>query len=112
VPTYGYRCPVCATEFDVWQKMTDPPGATCPSCGAAATRLFFPAGIVFKGNGFYVTDSRKAASGSSSSNGAPAGPKASDAKPAPGKESAAKDSPGKSSPSGGASSTASTSTTS
>lgn len=65
MPTYGYRCPACATEFDVWQKMSDPPGAVCPSCGTSAQRLFFPAGIVFKGTGFYATDSRaKSKSGS------------------------------------------------
>jgi predicted nucleic acid-binding Zn ribbon protein len=44
--------------------MRDDPGAPCPSCGAAATRQFFPAGIVFKGSGFYKTDSRGASSSS------------------------------------------------
>ncbi|MBV9099692.1 MAG: hypothetical protein JOZ46_02180 [Candidatus Dormibacteraeota bacterium] len=58
MPTYGYRCPSCSTEFDVWQRMSDEPAAACPSCGAAAHRLFFPAGIVFKGTGFYATDNR------------------------------------------------------
>jgi putative FmdB family regulatory protein len=62
VPTYGYRCPACQQEFDVWQKMSDPPGAQCPVCGADAKRMFFPAGIVFKGTGFYATDSRRPAS--------------------------------------------------
>lgn len=65
MPTYGYRCPACSTEFDVWQRMSDAPGAICPSCGAAARRMFFPAGIVFKGTGFYATDNRSK-SGSSS----------------------------------------------
>ncbi len=60
--------------------MRDHPGAPCPKCDAAATRQFFPAGIVFKGSGFYKTDSRGASSSSitsdsggeskSSSNGA------------------------------------------
>lgn len=44
--------------------MRDDPGAPCPNCGAAATRQFFPAGIVFKGSGFYKTDSRGASSSS------------------------------------------------
>ena len=44
--------------------MRDDAGAPCPTCGAAATRQFFPAGIVFKGSGFYKTDSRGAASSS------------------------------------------------
>ncbi len=61
MPTYGYRCPKCSLEFEVWQRMTDDAAAACPNCGAAAQRLFFPAGIVFKGSGFYKTDSRKPA---------------------------------------------------
>ena len=69
MPTYGYRCPKCSTEFEVWQSMRDAPGAPCPECGAAATRQFFPAGIVFKGSGFYKTDSRSAASSSITSDG-------------------------------------------
>jgi len=73
LPTYGYRCPKCSLEFDVWQRMTDEAVATCPNCGAVARRLFFPAGIVFKGSGFYKTDSRKAAaSGDTASQSAPA----------------------------------------
>lgn len=64
MPTYGYRCPKCSTEFEVWQTMRDLPAAECPSCGAAANRMFFPAGIVFKGSGFYKTDSRRSSSSS------------------------------------------------
>lgn len=66
MPNYDYRCPE-GHVFEVWQRMADPPGADCPECGQAATRLFFPAGIVFKGSGFYKTDSRKADGGGSSS---------------------------------------------
>jgi len=67
VPTYGYRCEKCGNEYDVWQRMSDEPGAACPSCGGEGRRLFFPAGIVFKGGGFYKTDSRKGGDSSSSS---------------------------------------------
>ena len=49
--------------------MRDDAGAPCPSCGAAAARQFFPAGIVFKGSGFYKTDSRGASSSSITSDG-------------------------------------------
>jgi predicted nucleic acid-binding Zn ribbon protein len=49
--------------------MRDDPGAPCPNCGAAAARQFFPAGIVFKGSGFYKTDSRGASSSSITSEG-------------------------------------------
>lgn len=58
MPTYGYRCEQCDATFDVWQRMTDEAKADCPTCGRPATRQFFPAGIVFKGGGFYKTDSR------------------------------------------------------
>lgn len=68
MPTYGYRCESCQEEFDVWQRMTDEPGATCPSCGGKGKRQFFPAGLVFKGSGFYVTDNRGSVP-SSSANG-------------------------------------------
>jgi predicted nucleic acid-binding Zn ribbon protein len=49
--------------------MRDNPGAPCPTCGVVATRQFFPAGIVFKGSGFYKTDSRGASSSSITADG-------------------------------------------
>jgi putative FmdB family regulatory protein len=70
VPTYGYRCEKCGHEFDIFQRMSDQPAAECPTCGAPSRRLFFPAGIVFKGSGFYKTDSRKVSDGGSSSSSA------------------------------------------
>jgi len=66
VPTYGYRCEN-GHEFDLVQRMSDDPVAECPSCGSRGRRLFFPAGIVFKGSGFYKTDSRKSGGSDSSS---------------------------------------------
>jgi putative FmdB family regulatory protein len=67
LPIYGYRCQACAHEFEVTQRMSDPAQAACPVCGAPATRRFFPAGILFKGSGFYKTDSRSTAASSSAS---------------------------------------------
>lgn len=58
MPTYGYRCPHCGTEFDVRQRMSDAAGAACTACGKPALRLFFAPAIVFNGSGFYKTDSR------------------------------------------------------
>jgi putative FmdB family regulatory protein len=58
MPHYGYRCQSCQREFEMLQRMSDPPIASCPECGGAGTRLFYPAGILFKGSGFYKTDSR------------------------------------------------------
>jgi putative FmdB family regulatory protein len=59
MPTYAYRCSACAHEFEAVQKMSDDPLTTCPECGAPIKRVIFPAGIVFKGDGWYITDSRK-----------------------------------------------------
>lgn len=59
MPTYAYRCSACAHEFEVVQKMSDAPLTACPECGAPIKRVIFPAGIVFKGDGWYITDSRK-----------------------------------------------------
>jgi putative FmdB family regulatory protein len=69
MPIYGYRCEQCGHEFDVWQRMSDEPKAGCPSCGGPGKRLFFPAGIVFKGGGFYKTDSRKSSTAGSGDGG-------------------------------------------
>lgn len=58
MPTYEYRCKR-GHSFDVFQKMSDPPVAQCPECGADAERQIVPgAGFLFKGDGFYITDSR------------------------------------------------------
>lgn len=58
MPTYEYRCPK-GHEFEVVQKMSDEPGAECPRCGKAAERLISGGGgLLFKGDGFYITDYR------------------------------------------------------
>lgn len=59
MPTYDYRCRECGRDFEVFQRMSDRPGASCPACGAAAERLISGgAGLLFKGDGFYITDYR------------------------------------------------------
>jgi putative FmdB family regulatory protein len=58
MPTYEYQCRSCKHRFETWQKMADEPLTVCPECGGSIHRLFFPAGIVFKGSGFYKTDHR------------------------------------------------------
>jgi putative FmdB family regulatory protein len=56
VPIYEYRCPNGDT-FELFQKMTDPPPAACPACGAGPVeKLLFPVAVHFKGSGFYSTD--------------------------------------------------------
>lgn len=56
MPTYEYLCQACSHRFETWQKMTDEPLTTCPECGSHIRRVFYPAGLVFKGSGFYKTD--------------------------------------------------------
>lgn len=59
MPTYAYRCSACAHEFEVVQKFSEEPLKFCPECGSPIHRVIFPAGIVFKGSGWYINDSRK-----------------------------------------------------
>jgi putative FmdB family regulatory protein len=56
MPTYEYQCQSCKNRFETRQRMTDEPLTVCPECGGHIRRVFFPAGIVFKGSGFYKTD--------------------------------------------------------
>ena len=61
MPVYGYRC-TRGHHFEIQQRITEPPLTQCPECGAPVTRVFYPVGIIFKGGGFYKTDSRGASS--------------------------------------------------
>ena len=69
MPTYEYLCQVCDHRFERFQRMTDAPEKTCPVCSGEVRRLIFPAGVIFKGSGFYVTDSRKVTEPAASKNG-------------------------------------------
>jgi putative FmdB family regulatory protein len=65
MPTYEYECSSCGHTFDVFQSMSDEPVKVCPECGKAVRRLIFGGtGVIFKGSGFYINDSRKASSSS------------------------------------------------
>jgi putative FmdB family regulatory protein len=74
MPTYEYLCPK-GHHFELFQRISDEPGAKCPECGEPAERqLSAGAGLLFKGSGFYITDYRsdsykKAASGDRSTGG-------------------------------------------
>ncbi len=59
MPTYEYKCEKCSHQFEAVQKMTEEPLKRCPNCRGKLVRLLFPAGIIFKGDGFYVTEQRK-----------------------------------------------------
>jgi putative FmdB family regulatory protein len=58
MPTYTYRCADCGHQFDQFQKFSDDPLTDCPSCAGKVRRVIQPVGLVFKGSGWYVTDSR------------------------------------------------------
>jgi putative FmdB family regulatory protein len=64
LPTYSYACTECDNRFDAVQAFTDQALTACPQCSGRLRKLFGKVGVVFKGSGFYRTDSR-AASGSS-----------------------------------------------
>ncbi len=58
MPTYEYKCRGCGATVERWQRFDEGPLTVCPSCGGELRRVFFPAGIIFKGSGWYCTDSR------------------------------------------------------
>jgi putative FmdB family regulatory protein len=58
MPTYEYACTECGNRIEVVQSISEAPLTTCTVCGGALRKVFSPVGIVFKGSGFYRTDSR------------------------------------------------------
>jgi putative FmdB family regulatory protein len=58
MPTYEYACTSCGKHLEVVQSMKDEPLTECAECGGRLRKVFSPIGIVFKGSGFYKTDSR------------------------------------------------------
>lgn len=70
MPTYEYRCTECGEDLEAVQKFSDAPLTTCPACGGNLRKVFNPVGVVFKGSGFYRTDSRN---GTKSHDGAESG---------------------------------------
>ena len=84
MPTYQYVCTECGGQLEAVQKFTDEPLSVHEDCGGRLRKVFSPVGIVFKGSGFYKTDSR-----SSGASGAPA---SSTSKESGSKESTSKES--------------------
>ena len=93
MPLYDYKCSSCGNQYEMREGFDAPARQPCPKCGQEAKRILHPPPIVFKGSGFYITDSRKGGqatladnsfmasgkdgdSGSSSSESAPAAPAA------------------------------------
>ena len=62
MPTYQYTCTECGEQVEAVQKFSDEPLSVCTNCGGRLRKVFSPVGIVFKGSGFYRTDSRNGSS--------------------------------------------------
>lgn len=78
MPTYQYACTACGHQLEAVQTFADDPLTECPSCEGRLRKLFSGVGVVFKGSGFYRTDSRASSTASE-----PAKPKpAAESKPA------------------------------
>lgn len=69
MPTYSYACTECGDRFDAVQAFSDAALTTCSKCSGRLRKLFGNVGVVFKGSGFYRTDSRESAKSSGSSSG-------------------------------------------
>lgn len=69
MPTYEYLCRQCGDSLEVWQSFKDAALTRCESCGGSLRKVFHARGVVFKGSGFYVTDSRKPNPAAAGTNG-------------------------------------------
>lgn len=89
MPTYQYTCRECGEQVEVVQKFTDDALTVCPACGGVLRKVFSPVGIVFKGSGFYRTDSRKGSSSDipAAKDKEPSGAKSGDSKSGASKDS-------------------------
>src|SRR5688500_3267124 len=78
MPTYEYACRDCGEHLEVVQSFKDDPLTECGRCGGPLRKVFSAAGIIFKGSGYYVTDSRSSSAPSSDGGGSDAGSTSSD----------------------------------
>lgn len=65
MPTYEYQCGTCGNRFEKFQSFSEEPVKICPECGSPVKKVFSPAGIIFKGSGWYINDSKKATNSAS-----------------------------------------------
>lgn len=72
MPTYQYACTECDHAFEQFQSFSDDALTVCPECSGKLRKLFNAVGVVFKGSGFYRTDSRSSGSSSETSTSTPA----------------------------------------
>jgi putative FmdB family regulatory protein len=59
LPIYDYECRKCLSRFEVKRGFNEEGGDSCPKCGGEGRRIYLPTPLIFKGSGFYITDSRK-----------------------------------------------------
>ena len=78
MPIYEYECRECRQRFEKLQSINDEPIRVCPNCGGETRRVLQPVGVIFKGSGWYITDSRK-----NTNSAAPATDSAKKSDPAP-----------------------------
>lgn len=69
MPTYQYACTACAEQLEAVQSFSEAALTTCPACGGTLRKVFSAVGVVFKGSGFYKTDSRASSKGDSKPKG-------------------------------------------
>ncbi|HTW21933.1 MAG TPA: FmdB family zinc ribbon protein [Mycobacteriales bacterium] len=72
MPTYEYACTECGERLEVVQSFSDDPLTICPSCEGKLRKVFSPVGVVFKGSGFYKTDSRSGSGAKTGTSSEPA----------------------------------------
>lgn len=79
MPIYEYACTACGERTEAKQGFDDPPLQDCPACGGKLRKLYSPVGVVFKGSGFYATDSKRPAPSAKDSADGKAGEKKAEA---------------------------------
>src|SRR3954447_6852568 len=113
VPTYQYACTECGEQLEAVQSFSDPALTECPACQGRLRKVFNSVGIVFKGSGFYRTDSRADAASGEKANGSSSDNKPDSSKPDSSKPDSSKSDSGSSStPAANGSSNGSSSNTS
>jgi putative FmdB family regulatory protein len=81
MPLYEYECENCGTRFERLQSIQDEPVRLCPECSGKVHKVMHAAGLIFKGSGWYITDSRKSTSSAVTGDTKPATPEAKTDKP-------------------------------
>jgi putative FmdB family regulatory protein len=78
MPTYQYACTECGHSFEQFQSFSEDALTVCPQCDGKLRKLFNAVGVVFKGSGFYRTDSRAASSSTTPASSSTSGSSSSD----------------------------------